>query len=52
MSPDVRFSRAIDARPEAVFAAFTRQDGQEAFYGSDTPGWVVESTCDLRVGGV
>jgi uncharacterized protein YndB with AHSA1/START domain len=52
MSHDVRFARVIDARPEAVFAAFTEQDGQEAFYGTDDPGWIVESECDLRVGGV
>jgi uncharacterized protein YndB with AHSA1/START domain len=52
MSHDVRFARVIDARPEAVFAAFTEQDGQEAFYGTDDPGWIVESECDLGVGGV
>jgi uncharacterized protein YndB with AHSA1/START domain len=52
MSHDVRFARVIDARPEAVFAAFTEQDGQEAFYGTDDAGWIVESECDLRVGGV
>src|SRR5215217_2953914 len=43
--------RAGDRRPpEAVFAAFTGQDGQEAF--NSEPGWIVESECDLRVGGV
>jgi len=47
MSHDLRFARAIDAPPEAVF---TRQGGQEAFYSE--PGWIVESECDLRVGGV
>jgi uncharacterized protein YndB with AHSA1/START domain len=52
MSHDVRFARVIDARRETVFAAFTEQDGQEAFYGDDEPGWIVESACDLRVGGV
>jgi uncharacterized protein YndB with AHSA1/START domain len=50
MSPDVRSERVIDARPEAVFDAFTAQDGQEAFYAE--VGWIVESECDLRVGGV
>jgi uncharacterized protein YndB with AHSA1/START domain len=50
MSEDVTFARVIDAPPEAVFAAFTRQDGQEAFYSE--PGWIVESECDLRVDGV
>jgi dihydrofolate reductase/uncharacterized protein YndB with AHSA1/START domain len=51
MSDDVRYSRVIDAVPEVVFDAFTRQDGQEAFYGKDDPGWIVQSACDLRVGG-
>jgi uncharacterized protein YndB with AHSA1/START domain len=49
VSEDVRFARVIDARPELVFDAFTAQDGQEAFYGE--PGWIVQSECDLRVGG-
>jgi uncharacterized protein YndB with AHSA1/START domain len=52
MSDDVRYERVIDARPGAVFAAFTGQDGQEAFYGLDDPGWIVESECELRIGGV
>jgi uncharacterized protein YndB with AHSA1/START domain len=52
MSCDVRFARVIDAAPEAVFDAFIHRGGQEAFYGTDDPGWVVESECDLRVGGV
>ena len=52
MSEDVRFARVIGARPEKVFAAFTEQEGQEAFYGNDDPGWIVESKCDLRVGGL
>jgi len=52
MSEEVRFGREIDATREKVFDTFTRPDGQEAFYGQDEPGWVVESECDLRVGGV
>jgi uncharacterized protein YndB with AHSA1/START domain len=52
VSPDLRFERVIDARPERVFDAFTSPDGQREFYGQDAPGWVVESRCDLRVGGV
>jgi uncharacterized protein YndB with AHSA1/START domain len=52
MSEDVRFARVIGAPPEEVFGAFTEQDGQEAFYGNDEPDWIVESECDLRVGGV
>jgi uncharacterized protein YndB with AHSA1/START domain len=50
MSEDARFAGVINARPEVVFDALTGQDGQEAFYGE--PGWIVESECDLRVGGV
>ena len=47
----LRFARRIHAPPEAVFDAFTRPEGQEAFYGQDDPGWIVRSECDLRVGG-
>jgi uncharacterized protein YndB with AHSA1/START domain len=50
MSQDARFTDVINARPEVVFDALTRHDGQEAFYGE--PGWFVESACDLRVGGI
>ena len=52
MSLDAEFARLIDATPEEVFDAFTSPEGQEAFYGQDDPGWVVQSECDLRVGGV
>jgi uncharacterized protein YndB with AHSA1/START domain len=51
MTHDLRFSRLIDAPPELVFDAFTRPDGQAAFYEQDDPGWIVRSECDLRVGG-
>ncbi len=51
MSLDLRFERLIAAPPERVFDAFTSAAGQRAFYGKDDPGWVVESECDLRVGG-
>jgi uncharacterized protein YndB with AHSA1/START domain len=49
---DLRFERLIAAPPERVFDAFTEPEGQRQFYGRDTPGWIVESECDLRVGGV
>ena len=49
---DGEFARLIDATPEEVFDAFTSPEGQEAFYGKDDPGWIVQSQCDLRVGGV
>ena len=41
----------IGAPPDVVFDAFTSTGGQHAFYGQDDPGWVVESSCELRVGG-
>jgi uncharacterized protein YndB with AHSA1/START domain len=50
MNQDAPFADVINARPEVVFDALTGQDGQEAFYGE--PGWIVESECDLRVGGI
>jgi uncharacterized protein YndB with AHSA1/START domain len=52
VSHDLRFARLIDAHPEEVFDAFTEPGGQEAFYGKDDPGWIVQSQCDLRTGGV
>jgi uncharacterized protein YndB with AHSA1/START domain len=52
MSDDLRFERVIDAPPGMAFEAFTTPGGQEAFYGQGDPGWIVESVCDLRVGGV
>lgn len=52
MTLALRFERVIAAPPERVFAAFTDPEGQREFYGKDTPGWIVESECDLRVGGV
>ena len=52
MSLDLRFERLIAASPERVFDAFTSPGGQREFYGTDEPGWVIDSRCDLRVGGV
>lgn len=52
MNEDVRFDRVIDAPPEVVFEALTTPGGQEAFYREDDPNWIVESACDLRVGGL
>jgi dihydrofolate reductase/uncharacterized protein YndB with AHSA1/START domain len=49
---NLKFERLIKAPPERVFDAFTSPEGQREFYGTDTPGWIVESRCDLRVGGV
>ena len=52
MTEELRLERVIDARADVVFEAFTTHEGQVAFYGSDQPGWIVESQCDLRVGGL
>jgi len=52
MSDELRFERVIDAPPDVVFDAFSSEGGQVAFYGTDDPGCIVESRCDLRVGGL
>ena len=52
MTDELRLARRIDAPPDVVFEAFTTDGGQQAFYGQDDPGWIVESDCDLRIGGV
>jgi uncharacterized protein YndB with AHSA1/START domain len=52
VSLDLRFERLIAATPERVFDAFTDPAGQREFYGQDAAGWIVDSRCDLRVGGV
>jgi uncharacterized protein YndB with AHSA1/START domain len=51
VSHDLRYARVVDASPERVFDAITAPRGQEALYGTDDPGWIVESECHLRVGG-
>src|SRR5437016_12110159 len=40
--PYTTLFRSLDATPEQVFDAFTEPEGQEAFYGKDDPGWIVE----------
>jgi uncharacterized protein YndB with AHSA1/START domain len=52
VTDELRIERVIDAPPCVVFDAFTTRGGQEAFYGTDDPGWTVESRCDLREGGL
>jgi len=52
MTEPLRIERVIDAPLDVVFDTFLTDDGQAAFYGQDDPGWVLESDCDLRVGGV
>jgi uncharacterized protein YndB with AHSA1/START domain len=51
VSRELRYERLIRAAPEHVFDTFTSPEGQREFYGTDRPGWIVESRCDLRVGG-
>jgi uncharacterized protein YndB with AHSA1/START domain len=50
MSHDLRLERVLDAAPEVVFDAFVDPAAQHDLY-ADAPDWVVESECDLRVGG-
>ena len=50
MSEDLRLERVYDAAPETVFDAFTDPEAQKELY-ADAPDWIVESACDLRVGG-
>ena len=52
MSRELRFERLLAAAPERVFDAFTEPAGQREFYGKDDAGWIVDSRCELRVGGV
>ena len=50
MSPDIRLQRGFEARPDVVFDAYTDPDAQRALRAGELD-WVVESECDLRVGG-
>ena len=51
MTCDLKLERLIDASPEEVFVAFTDPEAHKVWY-QDNPGWDVESSVDLRVGGV
>jgi len=51
VSRELRYERLIQASPARVFDLFTSAAGQREFYGNDAPGWVVDSRCELRVGG-
>jgi uncharacterized protein YndB with AHSA1/START domain len=48
---ELRYERLIQASPARVFDLFTSPAGQREFYGNDAPGWVVDSRCELHVGG-
>lgn len=50
MTHELRIERVFQAAPEVVFDAFTDPEAQRELY-ADEPDWVVESECDLRVGG-
>ena len=53
VSRDLRFERLIAGAARARLRRRSRAPaGQREFYGNDAPGWVVDSRCDLRVGGV
>ncbi len=51
MIGELRYERVIPAPPARVFGLFTSDAGQREFYGNDAPGWVVDSRCELRIGG-
>jgi uncharacterized protein YndB with AHSA1/START domain len=50
VSPDVRLQRWFEAPPDVVFDAYTDPNAQRALRAGELD-WVVESECDLRVGG-
>jgi uncharacterized protein YndB with AHSA1/START domain len=50
VSPDIRLQRWFDAPPDVVFDAYTDPDAQRDLRAGELA-WVVESECDLRVGG-
>jgi uncharacterized protein YndB with AHSA1/START domain len=50
VSHELRLERLYRAPPEVVFDAFVDPVAQKELY-ADAPDWIVESECDLRVGG-
>ena len=50
MSHDLTVERLLDSTPEVAFDAFVDPNAQKELY-ADAPDWIVESECDLRVGG-
>lgn len=50
MSHDLTVERLLDSTPEVAFDAFVDPNAQQELY-ADAPDWIVESECDLRVGG-
>jgi uncharacterized protein YndB with AHSA1/START domain len=50
VSHDLTVERLLDSTPEVAFDAFVDPNAQHELY-ADAPDWIVESQCDLRVGG-
>jgi uncharacterized protein YndB with AHSA1/START domain len=50
VSHDLTVERLLDSTPEVAFDAFVDPDAQHELY-AEAPDWIVESECDLRVGG-
>lgn len=51
MNHELTVERSFAAPPEVVFDAFVDPAAQHDLY-ADAPDWIVESQCDLRIGGV
>ena len=51
MSHELRIEHVFDASVEEVFDALASREGLEEMYGTDEPGWIVESEGEVRVGG-
>jgi uncharacterized protein YndB with AHSA1/START domain len=50
VSHDLTVERLLDSTPEVAFDTFVDPGAQHELY-ADGPDWIVESECDLRVGG-
>jgi uncharacterized protein YndB with AHSA1/START domain len=50
VSHDLTVERLLDSTPEVAFDAFVDPDAQHELYAA-APNWIVDSECDLRVGG-
>jgi uncharacterized protein YndB with AHSA1/START domain len=51
VSHELRLERVFDASVEEVFDALASREGLEEMYGTDEPGWIVESEGEVCVGG-
>jgi uncharacterized protein YndB with AHSA1/START domain len=50
VSHDLTVERLLDSTPGVAFDAFVDPDAQQELY-AEAPDWIVDSQCDLRVGG-